>query len=176
MTAIDLELVDDIEAIKALIQAFFDSINAADPKALQSHFFPSAGLTILRQDPPRDPTTTTTTTSSSEKLTAVIRTTIERFVKLIEDGQKRRPPGEGPVLREAPDLGATDVKVDGLFATAWSPFTVTFDGVLHHYGTMVYTLGKDGGEGWRIEGLTQHYRRTVGWDLAEGVEERGLYE
>lgn len=49
MTATNTSHANDIKAIKALIQAFFDSINAADPKALQSHFFPSAGLTIIRQ-------------------------------------------------------------------------------------------------------------------------------
>lgn len=183
MTAIELEHASDIEAIKALIQAFFDSINAADAKALQSHFFPSAGLTIIRQDPPREPSSPIITTSNvvknsssnnnsngaatssseEEKLTVVIRTNIENFVKLIEDGQRRRPPG-GPALFEAPDLDATEVKVDALFAMAWSPFTVTFDGVLHHYGTMVYTVGKKGAEGWKIEGLTQNYRRTPGWD------------
>jgi len=52
----------------------------------------------------------------------------------------------------------------GGFATAWSPFRVTFDGVLHHYGVMAYTLGRDGLGGWRVEGLTQSYRRTPGWD------------
>lgn len=172
MTTIDLEHANDVEAIKALIQAFFDAINAADAQALQSHFFPSANLTILRQDPPRDPlplgTATTTTTSPSasagkETLTTVVRTTIETFVKLIEDGQRRRPPG-GPVLLEKPDLEATDVKVDALFGTAWSPFTVTFDGVLHHYGTMAYTVGKNEHNQWKIENLTQNYRRTTGWD------------
>lgn len=180
MTAIDQEHAGDVEAIKARIQAFFDSINAADAQALQTHFFPSAGLTILRQDPPREPPTgatsaSTLSTSSSTKreqeddetLTVVIRTPIENFVKLIEDGQKRRPPG-GPVLHEAPDLAATEVKFDALFAVAWSPFTVTFDGVLHHYGTMVFTLGKTvegtGQGAWKIEGLTQNYRRTPGWD------------
>lgn len=56
------------------------------------------------------------------------------------------------------------MKLDSLFASAWSPFKVTFDGVLHHYGTMVYTLGKDEGGKWKIEGLTQSYRRTPGWD------------
>lgn len=187
MTAIDLEHVDNVEAIKALIQAFFDSINAADAKALQSHFFPSAGLTIIRQDPPREPSSSLSSSPSpsllssssssslstaachdatapaSEKLTVVIRTTIENFVKLIEDGQRRRPPG-GPVIHEAPALDATEVKIDVLFAMAWAPFTVTFDGVLHHYGTMVYTLGKKDDAEWKIEGLTQNYRRAPGWD------------
>lgn len=181
MTEIDLQHAQDAAAIKALIQAFFDSINASDPKGLQSHFFPKAGLTIIRQDPPRAPETSAGAGADveededEEKLTVVIRTDIETFVKLIEDGEKRRkgqPPG--PVLHEAPDLGATEVKMDALFATAWSPFKVTFDGVLHHYGTMVYTLGKIGvGAGgtevkeWRIEGLTQNYRRTPGWPEGE---------
>lgn len=103
----------------------------------------------------------------------VIRTTIEQFVKLIEDGEKRRkgqPPG--PVLHEAPDLDATDVKIEGLFGVAWSPFTVTFDGVLHHYGTMVYTVGKtgSGAKEWKIEGLTQNYRRTPGWPEGHASE------
>lgn len=185
MTEIDRQHAQDVEAIKALIQAFFDSINAADPKSLQSHFFPSAGLTIIRQDPPRPAETSGGHASAAaaadddeaEKLTVVIRTDIETFVKLLEDGEKRRkgqPPG--PVLHEAPDLGATDVKIDALFATAWSPFKVTFDGVLHHYGTMAYTLGKTtagaGVEGkeWKIEGLTQNYRRTPGWPEGHGTD------
>ncbi|KUI61744.1 hypothetical protein VP1G_08906 [Cytospora mali] len=71
-----------------------------------------------------------------EKLTVVIRTSIEEFVRLIEDGQKKRK-GRLPVLHETPDLDATEVRVDALFGVAWSPFRVTFDGVLHHYGTMV---------------------------------------
>lgn len=191
MAVIDLQHAEDVEAIKALIQAFFDSINAADPKSLQGHFFPSAGLTIIRQDPPRpDPEeqeaaapSSSAAAAAEEKLTVVIRTDIERFVKLLEEGQKRRegqPPG--PVLHEAPDLGATEVRVDALFATAWSPFRVTFDGVLHHYGTMAYTLGKtavaSGGSGagtgakkeWKIEGLTQNYRRTPGWPESHGAD------
>lgn len=168
MTAVNATITDDIHAIKALIQAFFDSINAADTKAMASHFFPSAGLTIIRQDPPLDPETSSEDASASPdaKLTVVIRTTIEQFVKLIDEGQKRRkdqPPG--PVILEWPELDITDVKIDALFAVAWSPFKVTFDGDLHHYGKMVFTLGKTGSESkeWRVEGLTQDYRRAPGW-------------
>lgn len=169
MTAVNAQESEDVQAIKALIQAFFDSINVADTKALQSQFFPSAGLTIIRQEPPLDPTTTRPVDAKAAqdaKLTVVIRTTIEQFVKLIDDGEKRRkgqPPG--PVLHEWPDLDATEVKLDALFGMAWSPFKVTFDGVLHHFGTMVYTVGKAGADSkeWRIEGLTQNYRRTPGW-------------
>lgn len=98
----------DIKAIKALIQAFFNSINEADTKALLSHFFPSANLTIIRQDPPLLPPADASTVSPGEgnaKLSVVMRTKIEDFVKLIEDGEKRRkgkPPG--PKLHESPDL------------------------------------------------------------------------
>lgn len=172
MTALDLQFSEDTRAIKALIQAFFDSINAADTKALRSHFFPSAGLTIIRQDPPLPPESSGDANASTqdEKLTVVIRTDIEKFIKLIEDGEKRRrgqPPG--PVLHESPDLDATEVRIDALFAMAWSPFKVTFDGLLHHYGTFVYTLGKTGTneKEWKIEGLTQNYRRTPGWSESQ---------
>lgn len=175
MTALDLHLSEDIKAIKALIQAFFDSINAADPKTLGSHFFPSAGLTIVRQDPPlpSESSGDADARAQDEKLTVVMRTDIEKFVQLIEDGQKRRegqPPG--PVIHEAPDLDATEVKIDALFAMAWSPFKVTFDGVLHHYGKFVYTFGKTGAgeKKWKIEGLTQNYRRTPGWPEAQTSE------
>ncbi|KUI74358.1 hypothetical protein VM1G_09870 [Cytospora mali] len=196
MTAINTKLAEDVKAIKTLIQAIFDAINAADAKALQAHFFPSANLTIIRQDPPlapagpagastapaapaaRDGNAQEEAGGGEEKLTVVIRTSIEEFVRLIEDGQKKRK-GRLPVLHEAPDLDATEVRVDALFGVAWSPFRVTFDGVLHHYGTMVYTLGRvDAGEGgkgkagggekvWRVEGLTQNYRRTPGWSVDE---------
>lgn len=172
MTATDAHITDDIRAIKALIQAFFDSINAADTKSLKSHFFPSAGLTIIRQDPPLDPGASgDANTDQDANLTVLIRTNIEQFVKLIEDGEKRRkgqPPG--PVLLEWPELDATEVKIDALFGVAWSPFKVTFDGVLHHYGTMVYTVGKTGPDSkeWKIEGLTQNYRRTPGWGEDHG--------
>lgn len=182
MTAVEAHNLKDTRAIKALIQAFFDSINAADTKALKSHFLPAANLTIIRQDPPRpaDPAAEGSApagTQDDEKLTVVIRTTIEQFVKLIDDSERRRkgqPPG--PVLHESPDLDATDVKVDALFANAWSPFRVTFDGVLHHYGTMVYTVGKTetagsgGGREWKIANLTQNYRRTPGWPEGEASE------
>ncbi|KKY39496.1 hypothetical protein UCDDA912_g00479 [Diaporthe ampelina] len=180
MTAIEAQHFEDTKAIKALIQAFFDSINAVDTKALESHFLPAANLTIIRQDPPlpADPEQTAGAPGDEKKLTVVIRTTIEQFVKLIDDSEKRRkgqPPG--PVLHESPDLDATEVKVDALFGTAWSPFRVTFDGVLHHYGTMAYTLGKTeagaaggGGRGWKIAGLTQNYRRTPGWPEGETSE------
>lgn len=168
MTAFNTQTSDDVQAIKALIQAFFDTINAADSKAMQSHFFPSAGLTIIRQDPPLDPGTSVDAESSEDgaNLTVVIRATIEQFVKMIDEGQKRRegqPPG--PVLFEWPELDVTEVKFDALFAVAWSPFKVTFDEKLHHYGTMVFTLGKTGtgSKEWKIEGLTQNYRRTLGW-------------
>ncbi|KAK7739230.1 hypothetical protein SLS53_005868 [Cytospora paraplurivora] len=184
MTAIDAQLAEEVKAIKALIQSFFDAINAADTKALQSHFAPSADLTIIRQDPPLphgapgSPGAGAATRAEEEeeeekekeeRLTVVTRTTIEKFVKLLDDDKKRREgrPGPVPVLRETPDLDATAVRVDALFAAAWGPFEVTFDGVLHHYGTIVYTLGRVGagarGEGWRVEGLTQSYRRTPGW-------------
>ncbi|KAJ0107418.1 hypothetical protein J7T55_009383 [Diaporthe amygdali] len=175
MTAVEAQHFEDTKAIKALIQAFFDSINAADSKALKSHFFPAANLTIIRQDPPLPADSERERADAAdEKLTVVLRTTIEKFVKLIDDGEKRRkgqPPG--PVLHESPDLDATDVKVDALFGSAWSPFRVTFDGVLHHYGIMVYTLGKtevpEGGgkREWKIEGVTQNYRRTPGWPEGE---------
>jgi len=90
-----------------------------------------------------------------------MRTTIEKFIALLDEGQKHRKPG-GPVLEEQPDLEGTELKIDALFGSAWSPFRVTFDEVLHHYGVMVFNLGKQDGV-WKIEGLTQSYRRTVGW-------------
>lgn len=170
MTAFNAQLTEDVKAIRALIQAFFDAINAADTKALQAQFFPSANLTIIRQDPPLAPGADAQG-AEEDKLTVLIRTPIEKFIKLVEDGQKRRKGRPGPDLHETPDLDATEVAIDALFGVAWSPFKVTFDGVLHHYGTMVYTLGKlDAGDGkkeWRVEGLTQNYRRTPGWP-AEG--------
>jgi len=177
---------EDISAIKQLIQRFFDAINASDTKALGSHFFPTANLTIVRQEPPRNPSpsyhpeftsipvpTTSPPLESNEKLQVVIRTTIEKFIALINEGEKHRKPG-GPVLDEQPDLVGTDVKIDGLFGMAWSPFRVTFDGVLHHYGVMAFTVGREGGgKEWKIEGLTQSYRRTLGWD-EKPLEERSV--
>jgi hypothetical protein len=175
---------DDTVAIKTLIQKFFDAINASDPQTLATHFFATANITIIRQEPPRAPDASyhaayanlplppqakveRSQTGQDEKLQVVIRTTIEKFVALLEEGQKHRKPGQGPILHEAPDLKATDVKIDGLFGTAWSPFRVTFDDVLHHYGIMVYTVGKEDGK-WKIEGLTQSYRRTLGWEEKPG--------
>lgn len=174
--------IPDVAAIKSLIQSFFDTINASDAKGLQTHFLPRADLTIIRQDPPlappsaspfsslpvHSPLQTPAISDSSPKLTVLIRTNIETFVKMIKDGEKRRKGKPGPVLHEAPDLDATDVHIDALFGTAWSPFRVTFDDVLHHYGTMVFTLAKadkeSGEKEWKIEGLTQSYRRTPGWE------------
>lgn len=218
MTAIDAQHAEEVHAIKALIQAFFDAINAEDIKGLQAKFLPKANLTIIRQDPPLphgdhlaaagggggegggadDSTTNTAAAAAEEKdkdkenLTVVIRTPIETFIKLLEDSQRRRRGRPGPALRETPDLAAAEVRVDGLFGAAWCPFEVTFDGVLHHYGTMVYTLGRVaavegaagegvGGREWRVEGLTQNYRRTPGWAAAaaaggeEGEGGEGLF-
>ncbi|KAK4626958.1 hypothetical protein CLAFUW4_04339 [Fulvia fulva] len=184
MTAIkDARLYDDIEAIKALIQAFFDRVNNNDPQGLQHLFVPSAHLTILRQFPDLAPPQTspwselpqpslTSTTSNEQKISLVYQSSIEAFIKLIEDGNKRKDPKKPvPKVHEVPDLDATDVKVDGIFATAWCPFSVTFDGVLHHYGTFVYTFGKDGHSSGgletekdlKLETLVQSYRRTPGW-------------
>lgn len=160
------------KSVKSLIDSFFAAINASDTKALQALFFPSASLTILRQDPPLPkPKSSSHQSADSNKVTVVIRTDIEAFIKLIEEGEKKRKREgkKGPELVETPDLDKTKVEVDAGFGMAWSPFEVTFDGVLHHYGTMVYTLGKTpngehaGREEWRIEGLTQSYRRTPGW-------------
>ncbi|KAK4503831.1 hypothetical protein PRZ48_004746 [Zasmidium cellare] len=184
--------LDDIEAIKALIQSFFDRVNDNDPPGLQTLFAPNAHLTILRQDPPRAPPSSSSGASlpqpkaptepdskdDEDKISLVYQSTIESFIKLIEDGNRRKKPGDKPVptVHEVPNLDATDVKIDGLFAQAWCPFTVTFDGVLHHYGFFAYTFGKtrerseykgeSGGEGkrWRFEGLVQDYRRTPGWE------------
>lgn len=201
MTAIDLEKAThtaQVAALKSLIGYFFDAINASDPKGLQKLFYPGARVGILKQEPPRAPAAegeeaplaTATVTSSEkgnatgpEKLVVVIRTDIETFVKLLEDGEKKRREGGGgggeggkkggpDVIREVPDLDKTEVRTDGLFATAWCPFRVYFDGVLHHYGTFVFTFGYvqlDAGVDswiWRIEGLTQSYRRTIGWEGA----------
>lgn len=186
--------IDDIEAIKALIQSFFDRVNENDPPGLQGLFVPNANLTILRQDPPHPPpssslasslpqaTTRTPESQDEERITTVYTSPIEHFIKMIEDGNRRRKPGVPvPKVHEVPNLDATDVKVDGLFAQAWCPFTVTFDGVLHHYGYFSYTFGKTrerseyDGEGkrekvWRFEGLTQNYRRTLGWEGEGGRE------
>lgn len=114
---------------------------------------------------------TATTASEEQKITVVMRSSIEKFIKLIDEASRKRREGGAPDLKivETPDLDATDVKVDALFGMAWSPFKVTFDGVLHHYGTIVYTLckkkKKEGEEdGWKIAGLTQNYRRAVGWE------------
>ncbi|KAL1610369.1 hypothetical protein SLS60_002036 [Paraconiothyrium brasiliense] len=189
MTAI--KETPDIHAIKMLIQSFFDRINDSDAKGLGELFIAKANLTIIRQDPARDPLSNSPWSSltlprnaatichddeEEEKLTVVLRTSIENFVKIIEDGEKRRDPTKPTTkVHEAPDLESTDVKVDHLFGAAWSPFRVTFDGVLHHYGTFAFTFGKvdDGsGKSWRVEGLTQNYRRTKGWaepgELAKG--------
>lgn len=113
----------------------------------------------------------TTTASEDQKISVVMRSSIENFIKLLDDASKKRREGGAPDLKivETPDLNATDVKVDALFGMAWSPFKVTFDGVLHHYGTIVYTLckkkeGEEGEDGWKIAGLTQNYRRAVGWE------------
>lgn len=180
MTAVqDLK---DVEAIKALIRSFFDAINASDPKALQALCAPKTNLTIIRQDPPRPPPAhsrwaelpqaqvrVSKVVEKDEKITVVLRCDIETFVKLIEDGNKRRH-GRLPEIHEAADLEATDIKVDELFASAWSPFRVTFDGVLHHFGTFVYTFGRVDGS-WVFEGLTQNYRRTPGWEeVGHGAE------
>ncbi|OAG08483.1 uncharacterized protein CC84DRAFT_1162431 [Paraphaeosphaeria sporulosa] len=190
MTAI--KETPDVAAIKALIKSFFDRINASDGKGLATLFLPGANLSILRQDPARDPASDSpwsegplhpTTPQNAEeddkeeKIVVILRTSIEKFVKMIEDGEKKRKGKPGPKVHETPDLEATDVKVEHLFGAAWNPFRVTFDGVLHHYGTFAFTFGKvDGGEGegnwdgkvWRIEGLTQNYRRSRGWE--EGGE------
>ncbi|KIW01197.1 uncharacterized protein PV09_07246 [Verruconis gallopava] len=183
----DVETMEATAAIKSLISSFFDAINAADTQALQALFVEQAHVVIVRQDPPLPPPSCLNESVSpkhrcegkpgresaprgagEETLTVVIRTSIERFVKLLEEGKKRREGRPVPVIDEKPDLVATDIKVDGLFGVAWSPFQVTFDGVLHHYGTMVFTVGKMtsriGKKEWKIEGLTQNYRRTPGWE------------
>lgn len=99
------------------------------------------------------------------KIAGINRFTIEQFIELIEEGQKRRKGKPGPKLHEAPDLDETQVTVDALFASAVSPFTVTFDGVLHHYGQMAYVFWKDSEKDeWRIQSVTQSYRRTPGWE------------
>lgn len=191
MTAI--KETPEVHAIKALIQSFFDRINTSDAKGLATLFLPNANLSILRQDPARDPAfdppwssiplprndpaTSPDAEEDEEKITVVLRTSIEKFVEIIEDGEKKRKGKPGPKVHETPDLEATVVKIDHLFGAAWSPFRVTFDGVLHHYGTFAFTFGRvDGGEEgkvWRLEGLTQNYRRTRGWkegrQLAEGA-------
>lgn len=183
---------DDAKAIKALIRHFFNAINAADTEALQAHFLPSANLAIIRQDPPAQPDATPDKDDTELKITVLLRTTIETFIKMIEDGKKRRHGKPGPKLHEWPLLDETDVRTDGLFGTAWSPFKVTFDGELHHYGVIVFTVGytsTPGGDGphdkvclaraslfphfilgsldsqeWKIIGLEQSYRRTPGWE------------
>jgi hypothetical protein len=153
------------QSVKALIESFFSAINASDNKALQSLFFPSASLAIIRQDPPL-PQNSPPPPPDENKITVVMRTNIETFIKLVEEGErKRKREGKkGPELVETPDLAGTKVEVDGGFGMAWSPFEVTFDGKLHHYGIMAYTLGRESGGAWRVEGLTQSYRRTPGWD------------
>lgn len=168
---------DEIEAIKALIQNFFHAINASDTHALQTLFAPTANLTMMRQKPARpDPAASLVSapTASDEEpgsITRVFSTTIEVFIAMIEEGERKRKRAgapAGPKLHEWPLLEETHVKVDGLFGMAWSPFRVTFDGVLHHYGQFVYTMGKVGVEGgsrkWRVEALTQSYRSTPGWE------------
>lgn len=173
----------DAEEVKKLIQAFFDSINAEHVKALAACFVPNANLNIVRQDPPRAPAEsqfpqfaampmpTNAVVANSEveeKITVVMRTSIEKFVELIREGKKGREGKPDLKIHEQADLDSTDVKVDGLFAEAWSPFRVTFDRVLHHYGTIVYTFCKikeeDGEKEWRIDTLTQAYRRAPGWE------------
>ncbi|KAF2216090.1 hypothetical protein CERZMDRAFT_82134 [Cercospora zeae-maydis SCOH1-5] len=178
----------DVQSIKLLIQAFFDAINAADIEGVGTYFDPHANLTIIRQEPPRAPSSESPSTSSSypqfahvpsptpsateqtpndahESLQVVIRTDIARFLALLEEGRKRREGQPDLHIFEKPDLESTEIKVDALFAMAWCPFRVTFAETLHHYGTLVFTVGKEAEEAeWKIEGLTQNYRRTVGWE------------
>ncbi|GIZ42501.1 hypothetical protein CKM354_000576700 [Cercospora kikuchii] len=175
----------EVKAIKALIQAFFDAINAADIEGLGTYFAPEANLTIIRQEPPRAPSSESTSsypqfavipspaptsaqraqTDAKESLKVVIRTDIAHFLALLEEGRKRREGQPDLQIFEKPDLERTEVKVDALFAMAWCPFSVTFAEKLHHYGTLVFTVGKEAEEAkWKIEGLTQNYRRSVGWE------------
>ncbi|KXT05186.1 hypothetical protein AC578_8416 [Pseudocercospora eumusae] len=167
----------DAKSIKTLISTFFDAINNVDITALEDCFTDSnSNLVILRQDPPRQPsasnypqyrsvpTTKEKDGKGQEKVEIVIRTSIEKFIELIREGEKRRKgQPKQPVLHESPDLNGTDMRIDHSFGQVWSPFNVTFDGILHHYGSLAYTVAKVDGE-WKIEGLTQNYRRTPGWE------------
>jgi len=174
-------LISDTQSIKNLIQHFFNTINAADTKSLQATFLPEGNITIIRQDPPSNPPPPSANTTSSnppQTATIVARLPIEPFIKLLNDAERRRhkqPPDHRhqPKLFEKPDLERTDVRIDGLVGCAWSPFEVTFDGKLHHYGIMVFDVvkgvvgdedGEDvGGGRWRVSGVSQSYRRTEGW-------------
>lgn len=159
-TTLDSETAD---SIKSVISRFFDAVNASDTKALQKTFLPSANLVILRQDPPAKPSSPLP--DADNKVTVVIRTSIETFIKMINDAERKRKESgkKGPKLHEQPDLDNTDIKLDSGLAMAWSPFEVFFDDKLHHYGTMIYVMAKQSGE-WKIDGLTQNYRRTPGWE------------
>jgi ketosteroid isomerase-like protein len=185
----------DVRAIKALIQTFFDAINDADTKALEATFAdPTSTLTIVKQDPPLPPAAKGYDQFASipvpeaapaqqereqeaETAKVVMRVTIDAFCQLIEKGKKKWEGRPDLHIHEQPDLDATGVRVDALFATAWSPFRVTFDGVLHHYGVLVYNCvkvdgGDDGAGGkvWKIEGATQSYRRAPGWEAERDFE------
>ena len=111
----------DVQAIKALIQEFFDAINDANTKALGTNFeSPDASLTIVKQDPPLNPSSSNypqyasvplppasssiSSTSEAKSVKVVIRTTIERFIALLDAGKKRREGQPDLNIKETPDL------------------------------------------------------------------------
>lgn len=170
MTQIELE--PEAGAIRSLIATFFAAITAADTKALQALFYPAASLSIIRQDPALPPDEKPPPPGDN-KVRVVLRTDIETFIRMVDEAERRRrrEGRGGPAIVETPDLGRTRVQVDAGIATAWSPFEVTFDGTLHHYGTMLYTLARaEDGEGWLVHSLTQSYRRAPGWEDGADAE------
>lgn len=133
-------------AVKAPIQQLFDGMRAGDSAAVRKAFVPGASMY--------------TAMAGQDGAPVLRRGDLGRFVKYV-----------GQVEAGAMDerIWSYDIRVDGLLATAWAPYTFFRNGALSHCGTNAFELFKTQ-SGWKIAHITDT-RNTEGC-LAKAPEDR----
>lgn len=119
------------------IQQLFDGMLASDTTGLANCFHPTARLMSV----------STAADGSSE----LRETKIDQFTTSIAGAPKG-------VLKEV--LHYAELRVDGDFATAWTPYTFYYQGNISHCGVNAFQLAKTGADNtWQIIRITDTRRR-----------------
>lgn len=138
------------EAVKQPITQLFDGMRAADSSAVREAFLPGAGMY-------------TAVTGAGQPL--LRQGSLDAFVQQV--GQM-----EAGALDER--LQGYDIRVDGLMATAWTPYRFYLHGEFSHCGTNAFQLFRSA-EGWKIAQVTDT-RRQEGCQADSSARSEAIHQ
>jgi ketosteroid isomerase-like protein len=142
---------NDWAAVKQPIEQLFNGMRAADSTAIRTAFMPNATLYTTLQGRDGNP--------------MLQQGSLDDFVKSIG----RMPAG---MLDE--QLQGYDIRIDGMMATAWTPYRFYVNKELSHCGTNAFQLFKSA-EGWKIAQVMDT-RYKEGCETESSAREQAIKE